>query len=65
MFSGKCSRCDVIKADFDEPPKPYDLLLCKLCYKQVCKDATRDRAILAILQDLEVIQKKLIQILQT
>jgi hypothetical protein len=59
MFSGKCSRCDVIKADFDEPPKPYDVLLCKFCYKQVCKDAARDNLIRALLEDHENLQKNL------
>jgi hypothetical protein len=52
MFSGKCSRCDVIKAEYEELPKPYDLLLCKMCYKQVCKDSQRDHTILQMIEEL-------------
>lgn len=52
MFSGKCSRCEVVKADYEEAPKPYDLLLCKMCYKQVSKDAQRDHAILQLIEDI-------------
>lgn len=52
MFSGKCSRCEVMKANFEEPPTPYDLLLCNMCYKQVSKDAQRDHAILQLIEEL-------------
>jgi hypothetical protein len=52
MFSGKCSRCEVIKANFEEAPAPYDLLLCDMCYKQVSKDAQRDHAILLLIEEL-------------
>lgn len=52
MFSGKCSRCEVIKANFEVAPTPYDLLLCDMCYKQVSKDAQRDHAILQLIEEL-------------
>lgn len=52
MFSGKCSRCEIIKADFEEEPKPYDLLLCKMCYDQVSKNAQRDHTILQLIEEL-------------
>jgi hypothetical protein len=52
MFSGKCSRCNVIKADFEEEPKPYDLLLCNMCYDQVSKNAQRDHMILQLIEEL-------------
>lgn len=56
MFTGKCSKCEVMKADFDEPPTPYDLLLCNMCYNQVTKDSLRDNAVLSIIEELEALK---------
>lgn len=53
MFTGKCSKCEVMKADFEEPPTPYDLLLCNMCYNQVTKDSLRDNTVLSIIEELE------------
>lgn len=37
-YYGKCSRCEMVKKDYEEVVHPYDLTLCKLCYYQVKKD---------------------------
>jgi len=58
-FNGKCSRCDVMKADFEEVPTPYDILLCDLCFNQVTKNALRDNAILLLLEDLDKMKDQL------
>ena len=52
MFSGKCSRCNVMKAEFEDPPTSYDLLLCNMCYEQVSKNAQRDHTILQLIEEL-------------
>lgn len=58
-YNGKCSRCEVIKSEYDFPPSAYDLLLCKLCFDQVSKNALRDHAIGALIEDLHGISKRL------
>jgi hypothetical protein len=52
-YYGKCSRCEMVKKDYEVCPQPYDLLLCKLCYSDVQKNALRDHSIEQILGDVE------------
>jgi len=58
MYSGKCSRCEVMKADFEEIPKPTDLLLCKLCHRDVSRKAMTDHKIGLIIEELLSIIKQ-------
>ena len=62
-FNGLCSRCKVYKADFEEIPKAFDVLLCNHCYNQVTKDAIRDNCIMLLLEDIEDIKCRLKAIL--
>jgi NMD protein affecting ribosome stability and mRNA decay len=58
-FTGKCSRCEILKADFEEIPTAFDVLLCNHCYNQITKDATRDNSILLLLEDIENLKSRL------
>ena len=58
-YNGRCSRCEVIKSDYDFPPTPYDCLLCKMCFDQVTKNALRDHAIGVLIEDLASFSKRL------
>ena len=52
MFTGKCSRCQVMKADFEEIPNLTDLLLCKLCHGDVSRKALSDHILEQIVEEL-------------
>jgi hypothetical protein len=54
MFTGKCSRCEVMKADYEEAPVPTDLLLCKLCHRDVSRKAMTDHQIGLIIEELSI-----------
>lgn len=58
IFYGKCSRCELIKKDYEVCPQPYDLLLCKMCYKQVQTDAFRSHKIEQINETLNQLINK-------
>ena len=58
MFTGKCSRCEVLKADYEEAPVPTDLLLCKLCHRDVSRKAMTDHKIELIIEELMSIIKQ-------
>lgn len=57
MFTGKCSRCEVLKADYEEAPVPYDLLLCKLCHRDVSRKAMTDDIIENLIVALDFARK--------
>jgi hypothetical protein len=58
VYYGKCSRCEMVKKDYEVVPQPYDLLLCKMCYKQVQRDALRGHDIQQINETLNQLLRK-------
>jgi NMD protein affecting ribosome stability and mRNA decay len=56
MYSGKCSKCNVIKADFEEIPAAFDVLLCNQCFDQVSKNVKQELIIKQTLEELEKAQ---------
>jgi hypothetical protein len=59
VYNGKCSRCEVMKSEYEFPPAPYDCLLCKMCFDQVTKNALRDHELGLLIEDLYKISKRL------
>jgi hypothetical protein len=58
-FTGKCSRCECLKPDFEEIPASHDLLLCNLCYKEVVQKVHRDAEIGLIREELQKLSERL------
>jgi hypothetical protein len=58
MFTGKCSRCEVLKAEFEEIPKLTDLLLCNLCHGDVSRRALTDHKLEGIIEALRECSRK-------
>lgn len=61
-YYGKCSRCNVVKKNYEIVPQPYDLLLCKMCYAQVQKDAKRDHEIEQIVEEIQIMIREMEEI---